>query len=104
MATESYSEHVRAFAKVGELFGLLVVSWLTGRSAEPAATAIDVPVAGEGDEPLTRKEAAKYLKISVSLLDQWRQKGAIKPIPGMGDRVVRYRKSDLNRIIKRKRE
>ena len=46
----------------------------------------------------TRREACDLLKISMSTLERWERQGKLTPVrlsPG----VVRYRRSDLERLI-----
>jgi excisionase family DNA binding protein len=97
MATEPYQEHIRACAKVGELLGLLVVSWIGGRQPVPLEP---ITVSAMDEPPMTRKQAAKYLGISESLLDRRRREGKIRAIKG-DERVVRFLKSELDKHRKR---
>lgn len=51
----------------------------------------------QGDELLTRKEAAAYLKISLVTLNEWTKKGRVKA-HRIGTRV-RYYKSDVEAAL-----
>lgn len=101
MASE-LKDYIPHFAKVGEFIGVVLVSWFSGTSVRAAIEADEVTP--ESASLLKRKDAAKELKISVSLLDQWRRQGKITPVKGMGDRIVRYRSDDIEKFKRRKRE
>ena len=94
---QTTEDFVEACSTVGELIGLLLVRRLSQEaSREDAQT--------EKDELLTRKQAAKRLSVSVSTLDTWRRQGIVEAVPGFGERTARYRASDLERIISRRRK
>ena len=55
------------------------------------------------DEPqvLTRQETADILRVSLRTLDRWRDAGVLVPIE-LGDaRTVRYRRDDVDRLVRR---
>ena len=88
-------DFISACSKVGELVGLLLVLQLSTK-ADTGGPAIDQ------DELLTRKQAAKRMSVSVSTFDGWRRQGVVQPVKGLGERTVRYRASDIDRLIARK--
>lgn len=97
-----HEEYVSACAKVGELIGLIVVSMLAD---VPAKSVSSKTVDALGAEAvLTRDEAAKECKVSRNTFKGWEVKGLIKRIPNMGERTVRFRKSDVDKLKKRQRE
>lgn len=51
------------------------------------------------DKLLTTVEAAEYLGLSKAYLERDRWQGAIVPYLRIGQRTIRYRKSDLDKFI-----
>ncbi len=96
MNTAPTEDFISACSKVGELIGMILVVQL---SARDTAARLEQ----EKDELLTRKQAALRMSVSVSTFDGWRRQGVVRPVPGLGDKTVRYRASDLDRLIARKR-
>ena len=52
-----------------------------------------------GDGALTERHAAKYLGISAATLRLWRAQGKGPNFFHAGDRLIRYRKADIDRWI-----
>jgi excisionase family DNA binding protein len=52
-------------------------------------------------ELLTTAEAAKYLRISIDTLKNWRRRKTGPPFKRVGDRLVAYRKADLDAWLDR---
>ena len=96
MSTASTEEFINACATVGRLLGSILVLHLLAREV--------VPVLQQQDQLLTRKQAALRMSVSVSTFDGWRREGVIKPVPSLGQRTIRYRANDLDKLTASKRK
>lgn len=48
----------------------------------------------------TRKEAAAYLSIHPSTIARWVRQGLLKPHRIEGTQIIRYKKADLDNLLK----
>lgn len=54
------------------------------------------------EEILNRKEAAKYLGVSIQTMCRWAGKGTGPRLIKYGDKMIRYRKKDLDEWMQSK--
>lgn len=94
MSSVPTEDVITTCARVGELLGMLLALQLDSRPV----------LQNQPDELLTRKQAALRMKVSVSTFDGWRKQGVVKPVSGLGERTVRYRASDLDQLVARRRK
>ena len=74
------------------------------QTSGPSGLIASPPTAQDTPRPrlLTRKEAAAYLNISEKTLASWACSGRYRlPVIKIGDRLARYRKSDLDALVDR---
>ena len=76
--------------------------WEGGNNGPPVALAAPAPEP-QNDPLLTREEAAKLLKVSPTQITRMRSKGKIEPVRHLLPGKVRYKRSDLERFIDKRR-
>jgi hypothetical protein len=95
------AEYVKAFTKIGEFIGLVAVSWLDGVGELPAGPVVE---ANGIDTLLTQAQAAKILRVSLNTFRTFERRGLVRRVPSLGERTVRYRPGDVEKLKNRKRE
>ncbi len=64
----------------------------------------EAPRKEENEQMLTRKEVMEILKISYPTIVRWDRKGVLDPVVFPGTKKVLYRKSDIDRLVREKKD
>lgn len=76
--------------------------WEGGNNGPPVALAAPAPEP-DNDPVLTRVEAARVLKVSPTQITRMRSKGQIKAVERLLPGKVRFRRSDIEKFIDKRR-